>query len=244
MIIKIEINGRPLKLFNRLFSGWKGVACLTLILLMSGALTKAAIDHLNIFQEGEIISSQDINDNFQYLEQKIVNLPTGTLALPAGTIMPFGGDRDHVPEGWLLCDGREMSRDTYTNLFAAISTNWGAGNGSTTFNLPDLRGQFLRGNDYDRTGETGRTPVDPERDNRTCFYPGGNTGINVGSFQDDSIGDHDHKIQVYSPASGSQTNLVSSTMAGTTYNGDAVLTRSGGLETRSKNAAVNFLIKY
>ncbi len=45
------------------------------------------------------------------------------------------------PAGWLLCDGRAVSRTTYTTLFAALGTTWGAGDGSTTFNLPDLRGR-------------------------------------------------------------------------------------------------------
>ena len=47
--------------------------------------------------------------------------------------------------GWLLCDGSAVSRTTYSTLFAAIGTTFGSGNGSTTFNLPDLRGRFALG---------------------------------------------------------------------------------------------------
>ena len=65
------------------------------------------------------------------------------LFLPAGSIMPFAGH--NIPNGFLLCDGREISRDEYSNLFNALGEDWGEGNGSTTFNIPDLRGAFLRG---------------------------------------------------------------------------------------------------
>lgn len=61
-------------------------------------------------------------------------------AAPCGSIMPFAGAT--IPAGWLLCDGSAVSRTTYSSLFAAlggISSPWGQGNGSTTFNLPDLR---------------------------------------------------------------------------------------------------------
>ena len=61
---------------------------------------------------------------------------------PAGTLQYFAFSQ--VPTGWLKADGAAVSRTTYANLFAAIGTIYGAGNGTTTFNLPDLRGQFLR----------------------------------------------------------------------------------------------------
>lgn len=63
--------------------------------------------------------------------------------IPAGSVAPFSGSV--VPTGWLLCDGSAVSRTTYSNLFTALGTAHGQGNGSTTFNLPDYRGQFLRG---------------------------------------------------------------------------------------------------
>ncbi len=61
------------------------------------------------------------------------------LAMPTGAILPFGGST--IPTGFLECDGSAVSRYTYATLFAAIGTTWGAGDGSTTFNLPDLRGR-------------------------------------------------------------------------------------------------------
>lgn len=63
--------------------------------------------------------------------------------VPAGMISPYGGSS--APTGWLLCDGSAVSRSTYAGLFAVLSTTYGAGDASTTFNLPDLRGRVPLG---------------------------------------------------------------------------------------------------
>lgn len=63
--------------------------------------------------------------------------------LPTGVILTFGGST--VPEGFLLCNGAAISRTTYAKLFAAIGTLYGAGDGATTFNLPDMRDKFAEG---------------------------------------------------------------------------------------------------
>ena len=67
------------------------------------------------------------------------------LRVPSGCVMPFAGATP--PDGWLLCYGQAVSRTTYSDLFAAIATTYGAGDGSTTFNLPDLRGRVAAGKD-------------------------------------------------------------------------------------------------
>jgi microcystin-dependent protein len=69
----------------------------------------------------------------------VVSTPLNA-TVPAGTINSFGGSA--APTGWLLCDGSAVSRTTYAGLFTAISTNYGSGDGSTTFNVPDLRGRI------------------------------------------------------------------------------------------------------
>ena len=63
--------------------------------------------------------------------------------IPTGVILTFGGST--VPEGFLLCNGAAISRTTYAKLFAAIGTLYGAGDGATTFNLPDMRDRFAEG---------------------------------------------------------------------------------------------------
>ena len=62
-----------------------------------------------------------------------------------------------IPSGWLACDGQAVSRTTYSALFTRIGTIWGVGDGSTTFNLPDLRGEFIRCFDNGRGIDSGRT---------------------------------------------------------------------------------------
>src|SRR5688572_13958247 len=62
-----------------------------------------------------------------------------------GIAVPYAGSS--APTDWLLCDGSAVSRTTYANLFAVIGTTYGSGDGSTTFNLPDLRGRTVAGKD-------------------------------------------------------------------------------------------------
>lgn len=66
-------------------------------------------------------------------------------SLPAGTVADFAGAT--APNGWLFCYGQAVSRSLYSALFNAIGTAFGAGDGSTTFNLPDARGRALFGKD-------------------------------------------------------------------------------------------------
>ena len=80
---------------------------------------------------------------------------TGIVALPAGMIAPFA--MTTPPTGWLECNGATISRSTYATLFAAIGTTYGAGDGSSTFVLPDLRATFIRGFDNSRGIDTGRS---------------------------------------------------------------------------------------
>lgn len=76
-------------------------------------------------------------------ENNTLKKQTDTRNADVGFIKPFAGNT--VPDGYLYCDGSAVSRTTYSELFAAIGTIYGAGDGSTTFNVPDLRGYFLRG---------------------------------------------------------------------------------------------------
>lgn len=80
--------------------------------------------------------------------------PAGSL-MPAGAVLPFA--MADAPGGWLACDGAAVSRTTFARLFTAIGETFGAGNGTTTFNLPDLRGEFIRGVDGGRGVDAGRT---------------------------------------------------------------------------------------
>lgn len=132
----------------------------------------------------------EILEGSNYREVSYAQLPSSpysevahnaTLTFPAGIIIPFAGPAENIPSGWLLCDGSAISRSEYAILYDAIGVCWGIGDGSTTFNLPDLRGMFLRG----VSGESGN---DPDAGNRVVLTNnGGNTGNNVGSYQGDAI---------------------------------------------------------
>lgn len=78
--------------------------------------------------------------------------------LPIGAVVSYAGL--NTPTGWLICDGRAISRTTYANLFAIIGTQYGAGDGSTTFNIPNLKGKVVVGldgndTDFNTIGKTG-----------------------------------------------------------------------------------------
>lgn len=75
---------------------------------------------------------------------------------PAGCVMAFAGST--TPDGWLLCDGSAVSRTDYAALFAVIGTTYGSGDGSTTFNLPDLADKFIQGNATSGTVKTAGLP--------------------------------------------------------------------------------------
>lgn len=84
--------------------------------------------------------------------QKLVELIQNDLAIPqaAGIIYPYAGNIEAIPDGFLYCNGEAVSRETYAALFAVIGTTYGSGDGSTTFNLPNLRYKVPMGasNDY------------------------------------------------------------------------------------------------
>ena len=96
------------------------------------------------------------------------------LGTPVGAVQSYAGAT--APAGWLICHGQAVSRTTYAALFAVIGTAFGVGDGSTTFNTPDLRGEFIRGLDAGRGIDSGRVlgsaqkgtimPIDSTGDNQ------------------------------------------------------------------------------
>jgi len=168
--------------------------------------------------------------------------------VPAGIIIPYAGQA--VPTGYLECNGAAVSRVTYATLFTALGTMYGAGDGSTTFNLPDYRGYFLRGWAH---GET----TDPDRATRTDRGDG-TTGDSVGTKQNfqnyshthGSAGSHTHSYDSYGAfgavaTSGSGVGLIQGyPPPNTGYAGDHTHPASGGNESRPINVNVMYCIKY
>lgn len=91
----------------------------------------------------------------KYVDDEIAGISGATDLTPAGTVIWTA--RSTAPSGYLKANGAAVSRSTYSSLFSAIGTTYGSGNGSTTFNVPDLRGEFVRGVDDGRGVDTGRT---------------------------------------------------------------------------------------
>ncbi len=141
-----------------------------------------------------------------------------------GTIAIHSGDTTSIPTGYLECNGQAISRTTYASLFSTIGTTYGIGDGSTTFNLPDLRGEFIRGWDDGRLIDVGRA---------------------LGSTQLDVLKEHRHQIwnsNLYAGAGGSGTGPIIMNSIGTITT-DYRTGPAGGTETRPRNIAMIYLIK-
>lgn len=138
-----------------------------------------------------------------------VGVPTGAIAYFPHAAAPFG---------WLKANGAAVSRTVYANLFAVIGTAYGSGDGRTTFNLPDLRGEFIRSWDDGRTVDNGRV---------------------LGSWQADEFRSHSHGIGISRMTDtdrGSNPSTVSVDTVGQTD-------PAGGIETRPRNIALLACIK-
>lgn len=211
-----------------------------------GFIAPTIVDKSNVYspQVGEIVyDSSDSTFYGRTQGSNWVSLTAGSSIVPAGSLLPYAGTS--APSGYLLCDGRAVSRTTYANLFAVIGTAYGNGDGSTTFNLPDLRGRFLR-------GVSGTSGNDPDASSRTAIS-GGNTGNNIGSYQSDDFKSHTHNMQAANATAGSGV-AAGSTLANAgsayTVGGTPTLTpmystvtSTGGSETRPVNVYVNYIIK-
>jgi microcystin-dependent protein len=160
------------------------------------------------------------------------NLGNAPNPIAAGTVAYLG--MNSAPTGWLKANGAAVSRTTYASLFSAIGTTYGSGDGSTTFNLPDLRGEFVRGWDDARGVDSGRA---------------------IGTAQADQFQGHNHNIigrtnynsgGSYGPTgSGANNPTVDLTNSATTPENDGTNGNPRyGSETRPRNVALLACIKY
>lgn len=146
---------------------------------------------------------------------------------PVGAIIPYGGTT--APDGFLLCQGQAVSRTTYAELFKVIGTSFGSGDGSTTFNVPDLREATTKG-----IGLSGKSNSHFDSD-----------GVALGEFVEDRLQAHTHSHKIGSSTAGSEewvmfaTSQVLSGMNQTDY---GVIGRFGNT-TEVKAVGVNYIIK-
>lgn len=144
---------------------------------------------------------------------------------PIGGIIPFGGSA--IPSGYLLCNGQELSRTAYSELFAVIGTAFGTGDGSSTFNVPDLREMAIVG-----AGEN------------TTLTIAAHDVYAVGEFKDDQLQEHTHEYSsptittdVYGLVEGLRICSASTNKKTSTNSGRI------GSTTHGKQVGVNYIIK-
>ncbi len=186
---------------------------------------------------------------------------------PVGSILAFAGPIDpqhQMPRDWMPCDGRPLQRSDYPELFAAINTIYGDGRDDKNaklprydFNLPDLRGYFLRGAD-DQSGR------DPDAATRTPPRAGAISGVSVGSIQEDTFKHHRHEVIDQGHTHAIDGGFLADGPGGYGYGGHVnggsdihdrhpnpvhsattgiQLGETGSAETRPRNTAVRWIIR-
>lgn len=185
----------------------------------------------------------------KYVDDEIAGIPAVTDQTPAGTVIYTA--RSTAPTGYLKANGAAVSRTTYSTLFAAIGTTYGSGDGSTTFNLPDLRGEFVRGVDDGRGVDSGRTLGSSQSSQNLAHDHGGstNTASLTGSF---TPGTHSTFYNISDGGVFSDGGNVGSPETGDSSNGRKInfdgshshtLSSNGGTEARPRNLALLACIK-
>ena len=193
------------------------------------------------------------NLSFTALPQAV---PTGSVHMMATTT---------VPSGYLECDGSAISRTTYSDLFSTIGTAFGAGDGSSTFNIPDLRGEFVRGWDNSKGTDSGRNFGTSQSDqnaqhnhtatttvgSHTHTYAfaqgsGGGVGNDFGSSGITSVTQSGGRLAELEQSGGNDGQDLRGYTAetdDTTPTGSTTIANQGGSEARPRNIAMMYVIK-
>jgi microcystin-dependent protein len=162
-----------------------------------------------------------------------------SVLMPSGTVLPYAGSAlPGNPNDYLFCNGAAVSRSTYSNLFTAIGTDYGVGDGSTTFNIPDLRGRVIAGQD-DMGGTSANVLTDSQADQL-----GGTLGAEDHTLTVNEMPSHTHGLIIDSGSeddfgtSGGNTNNVSS------GSGDTNATGGGSAHNNVQPTIIlNYIIK-
>lgn len=199
----------------------------------------AANNSLMVSSSTGQMSYVTVDPNTFLISGGVLQLVLGFGLTPSGAILSFGGTV--APAGYLLCDGTSYLRASYPALFAAIGTAYGSTDGAH-FNVPDMRGAFLR-------GVSGTSGIDPDANTRVASRVGANSGNNVGSEQSYALQSHFH--DTYFDANGAADPLKTPQFYSTYQQNSVTVTRlrsypttsTGGAETRPYNIYVNYIIK-
>jgi microcystin-dependent protein len=158
--------------------------------------------------------------------------------VPTGAVMPFAGSSE--PSGWKYCAGQAISRATFAALFAVIGTTYGAGDGSTTFNVPDLRGRAAVGKDNMNASDAGRmTAGGSGVDGDTLGASGGAETVTLSTAQMPS---HTHRPTAYTAGGGVVDGLFMQN--GTAAAATVLDTSSAGGGASHNNTQPSLIVNY
>ena len=190
-------------------------------------MSKKFLSPIKLAQGASNPSSGSAGEIFYNTTDKAIYTHNGTgwgvteSSIPAGTMVQWGGST--APTNWLLCDGTAVSRTTYATLFAAIGTSYGVGDGSTTFNLPDLRGRVPVGKNagtFATLGATGGT--------ETVTLAVTNLPSHTHTGTTATSGNHTHTYSGSTNTTGAHTHTLSGSNGGAVNLGPSVTSNSNG----------------
>jgi microcystin-dependent protein len=160
-------------------------------------------------------------------------------AVPTGAVNTFA--MNSAPTGWLSCDGSLISRTTYSGLFSVVGTLYGVGDGSTTFSLPDLRGEFVRGFDAGRGADSGRTfGSSQSEETKAHSHFSFNSGNGGAPFTVYGLSTTTAPYQTTNGGTDFAYRIVGTSSAANV----GKTSDSGGVETRPRNVSLLYCIKY
>ena len=182
--------------------------------------------------ELEVDGNLKLQGDLIFQDETLINTAP---SLPPGVIMPYAGS--NPPQGWLLCNGQEVSRTEYEDLFSILLITYGFGDQITTFNLPDLRGRMLLGADNMGGSSAGNI----ESDQGSII--GGKAGQEMHQLTVDEMPSHNHYLQNQYGSNGfNQVGIGGSNVA------DGIYTNHTGGSQPHNNMppylTVNYIIKY
>lgn len=193
-------------------------------------------------QAEDILDNGEIPTLVNQLETAIQSFLGGnsTLVLPGTTVLWCA---PVVPAGYLELAGQAISRTTYSALFALFGTTYGAGDGSTTFNLPDLRGEFVRGWDHGRGVDSGRTLGSFQ--NATSVFMG-DPSVSYGAIAN-LYNTLDDNPQTFRTALNGEATTIDSTnvsvLSSVAETTDPVTPVDSTMSVRPRNIALMYIIK-
>ena len=178
------------------------------------------------------------------------------IATPPGQVATYG--MTSCPTGWLPANGAAVSRSTYSILFSTIGSTWGNGDGSSTFNVPDLRGTFVRGTGTNATGSStgavgpavGSYVTDTFQGHLHGVTDPGHTHTATGAYTSGNSSapgagySFAYATTVTTSSATTGVTVTSPTTATTSCSGGSCGTVSYGTETKPKNYGILYCIKY